>query len=131
MILLRNVSEVSNALGDADLDVDLRALIAFRAWQACVEHEAILGTDVEMYVIESGDYPDAINRGLGLALTGDDADDIEFFSVEDHGLWLEAVILPEDGPDIRLFLRHDDGLEMGLHHRCLSHLWRDGEGDPA
>ena len=128
---LKTVFDVSSALGDTDLDVDLRALIGFRAWHACVEHEAAFGTDFQMFVIESGDYPDAINRALGMAVTGDDADDIEFFSVEDHGLWLEAVILPEDGPHIRLFLRNDDGVEMGLHYRCLSHLWRDGEGDPA
>lgn len=131
MIPLKTVFDVSSALGDPDLDVDLRALLGFRAWHACVEHEAVLGTDFEMLVIESGDYPDAINRALGMAIAGDEADDIDFFSVEDHGLWLEAVILPEDGPHIRLFLRHDDGLEMGLQHRCLSHLWRDGEGDPA
>jgi hypothetical protein len=127
MLSLTDVFEVSSALGDTGLDVDLRALLGFRAWHACLEHEAVLGADFQMFVIESGDYPDAINRALGMALTGDDADDIDFFSVEDHGLWLEAVILPEDGPHIRLFLRNDDGLEMGLHRRCLVAL--DGKDD--
>lgn len=131
MICLTNEVEVSSALGDADLDVDLRALLGFRAWQMCVEHEGEIGTDFQVFVIESGDYPDAINRALGMAITGDDADDIEFFSVKDHGLWLEAVILPEDGPHIRLFLRNDDGVEMGLHYRCLSYLWQDGEEERA
>lgn len=129
MISLTDVSSVSRTLGDPDLDVDLRALIGLRAWQLCVAGEGEIGTDFQAFVIESGDYPDAINRALGMAISGDDADNIEFFTVEDHGLWLEAVILPEDGPHIRLFLRNDDGLEMGLHYRCLSYLWQDGEGD--
>lgn len=128
---LTDVFSVSSALRDPDLDVELRAILGLRGWTACVEHEATIGTDVQMFVIESGDHPEAINRAVGFNITGDEADLVEFFSVEDHGLYLEAAYVPDDGPHTRLFLRNDDGLEMGLHLRCLAHLWQDGVGEGA
>lgn len=127
MISLTDVFSVSSALRDPDLDVELRALLGYRGWTMCVEHEATIGTDAQMFVIESGDHPEAINRAVGFAVTGDDADLVEFFSVEDHGLYLEAAYVPDDGPHTRLFLRNDDGLEMGLQYRCLVALDGDGE----
>lgn len=131
MLSLNDVFSVSSALRDPDIDVELRALLGYRAWHMCVEHEATIGADVQLFVIEPGDYPEAINRAVGFAITGDDADLVDFFSVEDHGLYLEAAYVPDDGPHTRLFLRNDDALEMGLHYRCLSHLWQDGEGAGA
>lgn len=131
MLSLTDVFSVSSALRDPDLDVELRALLGYRAWHMCVEHEAAIGSDVQLFVIDPGDYPEAINRAVGFDVTGDDADLVDIFSVEDHGLYLEATYLPDDGPHTRLFLRNDDGLEMGLHYRCLSLLWQDDEGDEA
>lgn len=128
---LTDVFSVSSALRDPDLDVELRVLLGYRAWHMCQEHEAQLGTDVQLFVIDPGDYPEAINRAVGFAITGEDADLVDLFSVEDHGLYLEAAYVPDDGPHTRLFLRNDDGLEMGLHLRCLAHLWQDGVGEGA
>lgn len=39
MLSLTDIFAVSSALGDRDLDTDLRALLGFRAWHMCVEHE--------------------------------------------------------------------------------------------
>lgn len=128
---LIDVFSVSSALRDPDLDVEIRALLGYRAWHMCVEHEAAIGDDVRLFVIDPGDYPEAINLAVGFAVTGENADLVDLFSVEDHGLYLEATYLPDDGPHTRLFLRNDDGLEMGLHLRCLSHLWQDGVGEGA
>lgn len=127
---LTDVFSVSSALRDPDLDVELRALLGYRAWHMCVEHEAAIGADVQLFVIDPGDYPEAINQAVGFSVTGEQPDLVDLFSVEDHGLYLEATYLPDDGPHTRLFLRNDDGLEMGLHLCCLSHLWQgeDGEG---
>ena len=62
MLSLTDVFEVSSALGDTDLDVDLRALLGFRAWHMCVEHEGEIGTDVQIFVIQGGD-PTGTGRG--------------------------------------------------------------------
>lgn len=128
MLSLTDVFSVSSALRDPDLDVELRALLGYRAWHMCMEHEAELGADVQLFVIDPGDYPEAINEPVGFVITGEDADLVDLFSVEDHGLYLEATYVPDDRPHTRLFLRNEDGLEMGLHYRCLSHLRQDGEG---
>lgn len=127
MICLYDACSVASALGNPDLDAELRALIGYRIFDALFLHEAVLGTDFRLFVIEAGDIPDVINRAVGFNFTGHGADLVEFFSVEDHGLYLEAAYVPDDGPHTRLFLRNDDGLEMGLHYRCLVALDGDGE----
>ena len=55
MLSLTNVFSVSSALGDSDLDVNLRAVLGFRAWHMCVEHEAAIGTDAVILVVQGGD----------------------------------------------------------------------------
>ena len=55
MITLSDIFEVSATLEDGSLDVSLRALLGFRAWHMVVEHEAELGTDALIHVVQAGD----------------------------------------------------------------------------
>ncbi|ALJ09846.1 hypothetical protein [Brevundimonas sp. DS20] len=71
MLSLTDVFEVSSALGDTSLDVDLRALLGFRAWHMCVEHECQIGQEVRIFVVQAGDTPEVINEAIGFPITGD------------------------------------------------------------
>ena len=124
MIHLTDVFEVSSALGDPDLDVDLRALIGFRAWHMCVEHEGEIGTDVQMFVVQGGDTADVINAALGFPITGDHAEEPSYFSLEDHnGLWFELAYVRDDSPHTRIFVENGPATELGIHTLCLGHFW--------
>ncbi|WP_303717571.1 hypothetical protein [Brevundimonas naejangsanensis] len=125
MLSLTDVFEVSSALGDTDLDVDLRALIGFRAWHMCVEHESEIGTDVQIFVIQGGDTPEVIQEALGFPITGDQPDVPAVFSIEDHGLWFELTLLPDHGPHTRIFVENSPATELGLHYRCLAYFWAE------
>lgn len=125
MLSLTDVFEVSSALGDPELDVDLRALLGFRAWHMCVEHEGEIGTDVQMFVVQAGDTPEVINTVLGFPITGDRAEDPAFISIEDHGLWFEIAYARDDDPHTRIFVENATGTELGIHHMCLAHFWPD------
>ena len=127
MLSLTDVFSVSSALGDSDLDVDLRALLGFRAWHMCVEHEAAIGTDAVIFVVQGGDSAEVINDALGFPITGDQADEPSFLSIEDHGQWFEIAFAPDDGPHLRVFVENGPGTEMGIHHMCLSHFWPEEE----
>ncbi len=127
MLSLADVFEVSSALGDPDLDVDLRALLGFRAWRMCVEHEGVIGTDVQLFAVQAGDTPEIINGALGFAITGDDAEEPSFLSIEDHGRWFEVAYARDEGPHIRIFVENGPGTELGTHYLCLSHIWPTDE----
>lgn len=127
MLSLTDVHEVSSALGDTDLDVDLRALLGFRAWHMCVEHEGEIGTDVQIFVIQGGDTPEVIQEALGFPITDDHPDEPGLFSIEDHGLWFELVYLPDDGPHTRIFVENAPATELGVHALCLGHFWPGDE----
>lgn len=131
MLSLTDVFEVSSALGDRNLDVDLRALLGFRAWHMCVEHEGEIGTDVQIFVVQGGDTPDVINAALGFRITGDGAEEPSFLSIEDHGLWFELAYARDDEPHIRIFVENGPGTELGLHYLCLSQFWIDGDEQGA
>jgi hypothetical protein len=128
MLSLTDVFAVSGALRDSDLDVDLRALIGFRAWHMCVEHEGVIGTDVQLFAVLAGDTPEIINGALGFAITGDDAEEPSFLSIEDHGGWFELAYARDDAPYTRIFVENGPGTELGIHYLCQSHFWFDGEG---
>lgn len=127
MLSLTDVFEESSALGDTDLDVDLRALLGFRAWHMVVEHEGEIGTDVQIFVIQGGGTPEVIDRMLGFPITGDHSDEPAFFSIEDHGLWFELAYLPDHGPHTRIFVENGPATELGVHAMCLGHFWPDDE----
>lgn len=128
MLSLTDVFAVSGALEDTDLDVDLRALIGFRAWHMCVEHEGQIGTDVQIFVVQGGDTPETINEALGFPITGEAAEEPAYLSIEDHGLWFELAYAREDDPHTRIFVENGPGTELGIHYLCQSHFWFDGEG---
>lgn len=127
MISLKDVFEVSSILGDPDIDVDLRALVGFRAWHMCVEHECTIGTDVRIFVIQGGDAPEVINDTLGFPITGVQAEDPSYLSIEDHGRWFEIAYAPYDDAHLRIFVENGPGTELGIHHMCLSHFWPEDE----
>jgi len=127
MLSLTDVFEVSSALGDTDLDVDLRALLGFRAWHMCVEHEGQIGADVQIFVIQGGDTPEVIQEALGFPIAVDHPDEPALLSIEDHGLWFELVYLPDHGPHTRIFVENGPGTELGVHTMCLGHFWSERE----
>ncbi len=131
MLSLTDVFEVSSALGDRDLDVDLRALLGFRAWHMCVEHEGEIGTDVQIFVVQAGDTPEVINSALGFPITGDRAEEPSFVSIEDHGLWFELAYARDDDPHTRVFVENGPGTELGIHYMCLAQFWTVGDEQGA
>ena len=131
MIFLSDVSSVSSALGDPDLDLNLRALLGFRAWHMVVEHEASLGTDAVIIVVQGGDTPEVINNALGFPITGEQAEDPSFLSIEDFGLWYEVAYARDEGPHVRIFVENGPATELGLHYMCQSHFWPDGQEGAA
>jgi len=128
MLSLTDVFAVSGALGDTNLDVELRALIGFRAWHMCVEHEGQIGTHVQIFVVQGGDTPETINEALGFSITGEHAEDPTYLSIEDHGLWFELAYARADDPHTRIFVENGPGTELGIHSLCLSNFWSDSEG---
>lgn len=130
MLSLTDIFSVSSALGDTDLDVDLRALLGLRAWDVYVMHEGLLGTDVQIFVVQGGDTAEVINDSLGFSITGDQAEDPSFLSIEDFGQYHEIAYAPDDGPHLRVFVENSPETELGIHHMCLSHFW-PGEEDAS
>ena len=130
MLSLTDAFSVSSALGDTNLDVDLRALIGFRAWHMCVEHECAIGDDVRLFVVQGGDTPEVINEALGFAITGPEAEEPSFLSIEDHGAYYEVAYAPFSDPHTRIFVENGPGTELGIHHMCQAHFWPDaGESE--
>lgn len=123
MLCLNTLAEVASALRDPDLDPDLRRLLALRGWRFYGHPEHHL--DTRLIVIHGGDTPDVINTALGFVFTGDDASDLPFEWVEDHGLWFEVVVTPPFGPPVRLFVENGPGTELGVHYRCLAYFWAE------
>jgi len=122
MITLSDIFEVSALLEDFGLSVDLRALIGFRAWHMVVEHEAELGTDALIYVVQAGDKADTINATLGFAITGPCAETPSFLSVEDHGQWLELTYAEEDAPHTRIFIENSPDTDHDLLSLCFNNI---------
>lgn len=123
MLRLITLAEVASALSDPDLDPDLRRLLALRGWH--FYGQPAHHPDTALIVVQGGDTPDVINTALGFAFTGDDADELEFDWVEDHGLWFEIVLTPPAGPPVRLFVENGPGTELGIHYRCLAYFWNE------
>jgi hypothetical protein len=89
----------------------------------CVEHEGEIGTDVQIFVVQAGDAAEIINATLGFPITGDQAEEPAFLSIEHHGLWFEVAYARDDDPHTRIFVENHPGTELGIHHMCLSHFW--------
>lgn len=131
MLTLTDGPSVSRALSDTTLDLDLRALIGFRAWQLHVEQGLAIGPGFRLIVVQGGDTPDVINTALGFPITGDRADGHSHDWVEDHGLWFEISYGGDDEALTRVFVENGPGTELGIHHLCLAHFWpaeEDREG---
>ena len=123
MITLTDIFEVSVALEDGSLDVSLRALLGFRAWHMVVEHEAELGTDALIHVVQAGDKADTINTTLGFVITGDNAEAPSFVSIEDHGgQWFELAYAQDDAPHQRIFIEVHPDTDQDLLTMCFANM---------
>lgn len=123
MITLSDIFDVSAALEDGRLDVSLRALLGFRAWHMVVEHEAELGADALIHVVQAGDKTDTINEALGFAITGDDAEPPSFISIEDHGgQWFELAYAKDDSPHMRIFIEVHPDTDQDLLTMCFANM---------
>lgn len=91
----------------------------------CVEHECAIGTDVRVFVVQAGDTPEVINEALGFPITGEQAEEPSFLSIEDHGPWFEIAYAPDHDAHTRIFVENDLGTELGIHYMCLAHFWPD------
>ncbi|WP_312136377.1 hypothetical protein [Brevundimonas sp.] len=123
MITVSDIFEVSAVLEDYGLDVHLRALLGFRAWHMVVEHEAELGTDAMIYIVQAGDKADTINTALGFAITGPDAEPPSFISIEDHGgQWFELAYALDDAPHQRVFIEVHPDTDQNLLTLCFANM---------
>jgi hypothetical protein len=129
MLTLTDIGSVSAALGDQSLDVDLRALIGFRVWHMCVEHECAIGTEVQIFVVQGGDTPEVINATIGFPITGAKPEDPSFISIEAHGLWYELAYARDHDPHTRIFVENGPATELGIHAMCLGHFWPGDEDE--
>ena len=128
MLSLNTLADVAGVISDSDLDDDLRTLIAHRGWQAYADHPSCLSEDTRIVVVQGGDTPDVINTAVGFRITGDDAEEPTYDTLEDHGLWFEIVYRGRCGQDTVIFVENGPGTEMGLHHLCLVHFWSEEAG---
>jgi hypothetical protein len=128
VLVLNNHAEVTNALSDPDLDLDLRVLIHSRAFELHIEDDRPLGDGGKFVVVEGGDTPEVINEAIGFPITGYDAEEPDCEWIEDHGLWFEIACASTDDARTFIFVEHGPATELGIHWLCLSHLWFDGEG---
>lgn len=124
MLSLTNFAAVASALNDRDLDPDLRALIARRAWLLGTRP---LGEDVRFVVVEGGDTPEVINAAVGFPITGEDAEEPSYEWIENHGLWFELAYA-RYGLRTFIFVENTPATELGIHYLCLSHFWPDDKG---
>lgn len=123
MITLTDIFEVSAVLEDGSLDVHLRAILGFRAWNMVVEHEAELGTDALIHVVQAGDKADTINTVLGFAITGPSAEPPSFLSIEDHGgQWFELAYARDDAPHQRIFIEVHSDTDQDLLTLCFANM---------
>lgn len=123
MITLTDIFEVSATLEDSSLDVSLRALLGFRAWHMIVEHEAELGTDALIHVVQAGEKANTINTALGFAITGTDAEPPSFVSIEDHGgQWFELAYARDDAPHQRIFIEVHPDTDHDLLTMCFANM---------
>lgn len=127
MLCLNTLADVAGVISDPDLDDDLRTLIAHRGWQAYADHSSCLSENTRIVVVQS-DTPDVINTALGWAITGEDAEEPTFDTLDDHGLWFEIVYRGRCGRDTVIFVENGPGTELGIHYLCLAHFWTDVGG---
>ncbi|WP_087120731.1 hypothetical protein [Brevundimonas sp. SH203] len=125
MLCLTTLADVAGVIGEPDLDDGLRTLIAHRGWQAYANHPSYLGEDTRIVVVQGGDTPDVINTAVGFEITGDDAEEPTYDTLDDHGLWVEIVYRARCGRDIVVFVENGPATELGLHHLCLVHFWTE------
>lgn len=128
MLCLNNLAEVASAISDPDLDADLRTLIAQRGWQAYAEYPPHLSQDTRIVVVQGGDAPDVINTAVRFAITGDDAGEPRYDTLNAHGLWFEIVYRGRCGRNTVIFVENGPGTELGIHYLCLAHFWTEVSG---
>lgn len=114
MLCLTDRASLASALNNPDLDLDLRVLIGLRA--------RLLDDDTKLFVVQGGDTPEVINAALGFCITGDQAEEPSYDSIEDHGLWFEI-----GQGSTRIFVENGPSTELGIHYLCLSHFWPTDE----
>lgn len=128
MLCLNTLADVAGIISDSDLDDDLRTLIAHRGWQAYADHPSCLSEDTRIVVVQGGDTPDVINTAVGFRITGDDAEEPTYDTLEDHGLWFEIVYRGRCGQDTVIFVENGPATELRLHYLCLAHFWTEVAG---
>ena len=122
ILCLNTLADVAGAISDSDLDDELRTLIAHRGWQAYADHPSHLSKVTRIVVVQGGDTPDVINTAVGFPITGDDAEEPKYDTLEDHGLWFEIVYRGRCGRDTVIFVENGPGTELGIHYLCLAHF---------
>lgn len=125
MICINTLADVACVISDPDLDDDLRTLIAHRGWQAYADHPSGLSEDTRIVVVQGGDTPDVINTAVGFPITGDDAEEPTYDTLDDHGLWYEIIYRGWGGRDTVVFVENGPGTELGIHYLCLGHFWTE------
>lgn len=128
MICINTLADVAGVISDPDLDDDLRTLIAQRGWQAYVDHPSHLSEDTRIIVVQGGDTPDVTNTAIGFAITGDDAEEPRYDTLNEHGFWFEIVYRGRWGRDTVIFVENGPGTELGIHYLCLPHFWTEVSG---
>lgn len=128
MLCMNTLADVAGSISDPDLEEDLRTLIAHRGWQAYADHPSHLSKDTRIVVVQGGDTPDVINTAVGFPITGDNAEEPTYDTLDDHGLWFEIVYRGRCGRDTIVFVENGPGTELGLHHRCIVHFWTGEAG---
>ncbi|WP_395671213.1 hypothetical protein [Phenylobacterium sp.] len=122
MLSLPNRAAVQAALENSDLDPDLRTLIGRRARQLDAERKRPFGDDIRFVVVEGGDTPEVINDELGFAITGEEAEEPSYQSIEDHGFWFEIAYVRNGDVRTFIFVENGPATELGIHYLCLSHF---------
>ncbi|GAA0763939.1 hypothetical protein GCM10010203_34170 [Actinomadura yumaensis] len=128
MLSMNTLADVAGVISDSDLDDDLRTLIVHRGWQAYADHPSYLSENTRIVVVQGGDTADVINTAVGFPITGDDAEEPTYDTLDDLGLYFEIIYRGRCGRDTVVFVENGPGTEMGLHHLCLVHFWTEAGG---
>ncbi|WP_135194643.1 hypothetical protein [Brevundimonas intermedia] len=125
---MNTIADVAGVISDPDLEEDLRTLIAHRGWQAYADHPSHVSEDTRILVVQGGDTAYVINTAAGFPITGDDAEEPKYDTLEDHGLWFEIVYRGRCGRDTVILVENGPGTELGIHYLCLAHFWTEVGG---
>lgn len=133
MLSLRDTASMREACLSTP-DPCLRCLLETRIQQLGSYIEQDLGELVHFIIVEPGDRPPDVDRGLGFPFLRNvvdgthfgDADFTPSFEwLQDHGAWFEVVfILSDDGFGTVVFIPDTPAIDFDLHAFCLTYSGR-------